>query len=493
MTERLDLSGFSPRLDRSPGTGEARLLERSVEATGGNLWATNPEEDYKADHIGELPDLCRALRQQTGITAGKCNSVALIDWTSLRHAQALLDPEGRRLPDPFTALADFGAVIAAVLFHDRIVVIPDATDANSDLGLDDVIRPIPIDLPGAPENRMRELLEAHYRWAIAELDWAATSEPQPAWMTELEDTWRNLLPGILIPTHALEAGYEQLLGYNASPDRQCYLSVTFQEDPARWVPSNLLPEAILDNDIRALFYERLSATLQAAFRDGTFMPEVRYIGGCLRSPMLLARAKAEEASLLPGATPENWLQKTWRDLYHAKGRTVLAPFWLQAVLASSRNREDIPAVLGSLRRSGSSYRRHRAELAEAVIIGDERELSKLVEALAGDLASLTKNASEATGAALDLATATLKVAAPVVPTELIKAGARAAGGQTGWLSKLGIRLFRPRLWFLINLAAKADRGRETIRHAARLFGFAGKDATEPVEFLTHLGHTTWIA
>ena len=198
-------------------------------------------------------------------------------------------------------------------------------------------------------------------------------------------------------------------------------------------------------------------------------------------------------ALLPGGTPENWLQRSWRDLYNAKGRTVLAPFWLQAVLASSRHRADIPAVLGNFRRKGSAYRQHRSELAEAVIVGDERELSKLLNALAGDLASLTKNANEAAGATLDVATAVLQIAAPIVPTELIKAGARAAGGQTGWLSKLGVRLFRPRLWFLLDLASKANHGTEVVRHAARLFDFAGKDASQPVEFLARLGQTTWIA
>jgi len=470
VKDRLDLSGFSLQLDRRPPGEEALQLERSVETLGGNLWTISPCEEYRADHINELPALCQAVRQQIGLTPGKDNSVALIDWTSLRHAQALLDPSSGRAADPFTALADFGAVIAAILFYDRIVVIPDATGANEMLGLDEVIRPVPIDLPGAPDDRMRELLEAHYHWAIGELHSATNSTPQPLWMTELESAWHDLFPGVSIPSHDIEHGYEHLLGYNTSPDRRSYLSVTFQDDPARWRLSQRLSEAILDNDIRALFYERLGATLQSALRDDSLLPEVRYIGGCLRSPMLLARATATEAALLPGGTPENWLQRSWRDLYHVKGRTVLAPFWLQAVLASSRSRGDIPAVLGSLRRSGSAYRRHRADLAEAINIGDQQELSKLVNALAGDLESLTKNASQAAGAALDVATAALKIAAPVMPTDLIKAGAKAAaGGQTGWLSKLGIRLFRPRLWFLLNLSSKADHGTEVVRHAARLF------------------------
>jgi len=106
--------------------------------------------------------------------------------------------------------------------------------------------------------------------------------------------------------------------------------------------------------------------------------------------MLLARAEATEAALLSGSTPENWLQASWRDLYKAKGRTVLAPFWMQAGLASSHSRGDIAGVLRSLRSCGSAYRRYRADLAEAVNIGDQDELSKLVNALAGDLESLTK-------------------------------------------------------------------------------------------------------
>ncbi|MDP9072730.1 MAG: hypothetical protein M3N98_00920 [Actinomycetota bacterium] len=489
MTDRIDLSDVSLPLAARPQTPEAIGLEMGVEMVGGNLWTAGDDLDL----VSELPNMCQALRQQTGVADGRCRSVAVVDWTSLHHARQLIEPSADLL-DPFTALADLGAVIAAVLFYDRVLVIPEAADANALLGVEDVVRAIPTELPG-----LHDLLDSHYRWALDELDRAAASDPPAPWLSSAAEAWGILLPGVEVPTHTLSEGYERLAYYRASPERRSYLSVTFQQDPGQWVLSQRLPEAILDNDLRAVFYERLSTTLQSVLSDGDFHPEVRYVGGCLRSPMLMARAKAAEAALLPGASPENWIQESWRGIYQARGRTVQAPFWLQAVLAASHDRQDIPEVLGQLRQAGSSFRSHRAEFAEAIAIGDQPALTKLMEALAGDLDSLTKSTRNLAGAAGDVATAVLKVAAPVVPTELINAGIRAAGTQTGWLKKLGLRLFKPQLWFVLDLAGKADRGTEVVDHAARLFHFAGTDAGgpvdagRPVDFLDRLGQTTWIA
>ena len=84
-----------------------------------------------------------------------------------------------------------------------------------------------------------------------------------------------------------------------------------------------------------------------------------------------------------------------------------------------------------------------------------------MQAMAGDLATLTKNMSEVAGTGVTAATAVLSVTAPVVPTELVKAAAAAAGSQSGWLHKMGLRLFRPRLFFIVNLAGTADRGQRS--------------------------------
>lgn len=485
MGDRLDLSGFTPTFADRPRTPDAEAVERGVLLAGSGLWTYAREPDQVLTAAADLQPLRSALRRQAGAGA----SFALVDWTSLHRARQLLE-EPASIRDPFTALADFGAVVAALLFYDKVLVVPETDGAEQALGASNLIRPLTTTFPGVGQDVFNDLLDRHYHWARDRLEGASQRLLKPAWYTALAQRWEELLPGVGFPPH--ERGKWEDPTFQTSPMRGDNRAVLFQRESV-WTWRNDLHEVILDNDLRSLFYERLAATLQELLRDGDEEPTVQYLGGCLRTPLLLARAAATEAALLPSRTPENWLESSWQRLYQAQSRDVVAPFWLQAVLAGSRERGEIASKLAGLRKAARAYRRHRHELAQAVTRGDQPVLQAAQQALAGDLQSLNKAVQTAAGAGVDVVKTTVKLAAPVVPDELIGVAARAAGAQSGWLNRLAVRLFRPRLWILVEAGSLAERGTDILPHAARLFGFAGLDATEPRNFLTRVGRTTWIA
>lgn len=487
MSERLDLNGFVPKLADRPRTSDADAIERSTIDTGGLLWG--PRFEDMDSTIGALHSLRLAISRQVDLGANPHPSIALVDWTSLHHARLLVE-QPDEIRDPFVALANFASVVAAVLFYDQVLVIPDTSGANDALGVGDLIRPLPTSLPGVPEETFPALLNRHYWWARDQLERASTHPRPPNWFTELAEAWSDLLPGNPFPAHTREGYGEET--FRSSPMRGDWHAVVFQRH-SEWTLTLDVAKVIVDNDLRALVYERLAATLQALLRDESRQPSVQYVGGCLRSPLLLARAQAAEAALLPAHTPENWLQQSWQQIFQQQSREVQAPFWLQAVLAASRDRQEIAPTLIKLRRAGRAYRKHRQELANSVAMQDRPALQSVFSALAGDVQALNRTAREVAGGALAVGKATLKITAPVVPSELIDEAARAAGSQSGWLNTLGVRLFRPRLWLLVRLTRSAQHGSNILPHAAHLFGFAGIDAREPSAFLNRMGCTTWIA
>jgi hypothetical protein len=58
---------------------------------------------------------------------------------------------------------------------------------------------------------------------------------------------------------------------------------------------------------------------------------------------------------------------------------------------------------------------------------------------------------------------------------------------------MGLRLFKPRLFFVVNLAGTADRGTKVLHNAARLFDFDTIPSERPQEFLQAISRATWIA
>ena len=251
MSERIDLTGFVPKLADRPRTSDADAIEWSTTNTGGLLWGPDVQEMGSA--IGELEALRSAISRQVDLGANPHPSVALVDWTSLHHARLLLE-QPDEIRDPFTALANFASVVAAVLFYDRVLVIPDMAGASDALGVSDLIRPVPVSLPGVPEEAFPALLDRHYWWARDQLGAASMDDRPPGWFTELAEAWSDLLLGTPFPAHTIDRYAEAT--FRSSPIRGDWQAVVFERESV-WTLTRDVAEVIVDNDLRALVYERL--------------------------------------------------------------------------------------------------------------------------------------------------------------------------------------------------------------------------------------------
>jgi hypothetical protein len=498
MKKRLDLSGFMPSRNSQRLLGEH--VELCVRTIGGGLWDTMPgrsPEAYYEQAAVRLPGLGESVRRQLHLIHSGDLSLALVDWTALARATTLLEAGAGELDDPFLAFADFSAVLSAVLFYDRLVVLDNhglAARANSAFGLGEVISSIDPGTATPGQSDMARLLDSHYSWAWHLFNDATTS--QARWIAWLAENWDQLLPGALFPSHHADK-IEADLGYNTSPDRKSWIDILFRNSGDAWQLSPASThQMILDNDLRALIYQRLAQTLEAIVSDADCARTVRYVGGCLRTPLILARQRFADACLEGGADLPVWLQDAWGKLYRQHSEPVQMPFWTAALLSKVSARRDLAEAIGAMRQRAETLRARRAELDEALREGRADTTSALMKALAGDAKGLMGWLGKASDIAAEVvragADAYLKTQAPGVPTELVtsvtEAGAVMGGSE--WLSRQALRLFRPHFYFVLTMSRDALVLQHTIRRAASVFDLGGRDSSEPVAFLQRLGQVT---
>jgi hypothetical protein len=488
MTRRLDFSNFQP--SAALAEEAAKTVEAVIPTVGSGLWGGSLGSEFTGDELAGLPDYRRYLENRLDLKDG-VTSAALVDWSALRDTCDLL--EGSRALDPFVGLANLAAVVGAVIFHDRVVVI-DADDmvnrANRVLGLDGVIRGIELADQG-PGHRLRLILDRHYSWAWHELGRA--SKDKVPWIQWLQESWQQLLPGATFPDHASRE-IERVLGYNTSPMRASYMEILFGIKEGLWVQSNETNELILDNDVRALVYERFAQSLDTALSDAPGRPSIVYVGGCLRSPMLLTRARWADECLKETTQPEAFLQRVWAERWASDRRDVQLPFWMTAVIASARSVDEVADRVRTLRRSTKRTRQRRGELCESLRRGEPAANRELFQALAADLEGLTADWEQAAEVALEVGTATLQVAAPGTPAEIVKPalkGATIMGDD--WLRSVALRLFRPRVYAVYQMAASARELTDVLGASSRLFNFEQAYAAQPIDFMHRLGKIAWMA
>lgn len=455
-----------------------------------------------------------ALRCEIDIPTSEATSIAIVDWTSIRNSCLLLegvDPQDFQSMalDPFIALADLASVVAAVIFYDHVLVLTDpdwASRANRALGLQDEAPIASVNYnAGGP---IQPLVRRDFAQALISLDRA--EQEHAIWLDWLADAWSRLLPGITFPSH-LEASYGSELGLfafefvgsfigdEARPnaladirDRDSLMSLFSRKDDMWRISESALPNIIRDNDLRALFYDNLAGSLSRVLSDDHRGPSVSYIGGCLRSPMLLARAKYSEAVLNDSTQVQNWLQSQWRLLYHPTSAPLRMPFWMDAILGSVRDRAGIAVAIRETRRSAKSLRKTRSRLDEALRIGDAKTIKQLMNVLKGDLRAATEPLSKVAGATGLTARVVGQSVLPVVPGEITGKAVEASLDSSS-LRKLGLRLFRPHLRFVLSITSQAAEREKSITHAARIFNWPHAFAAEPLAFLERLTEVAWIA
>ena len=217
MAERLNLSGFTPSGGAQRALGAH--IDLCVDILGGDLWLPTPypseEEEYQEAEL-QLRKLQNMIRYQLNLSPSGNNTIALIDWTALDRATTLLEGGGKEVEDPFVAFANLSAVLSAILFFDRTMVIDDgraaAARANRVFRLGDVFKSI--EAHGG--SAIHQMLLAHYSWAWHTLDGASKRDTH--WIAWLQEGWEELLPAVSFPAHTGRQ-YERL-SYNISRDRE---------------------------------------------------------------------------------------------------------------------------------------------------------------------------------------------------------------------------------------------------------------------------------
>jgi hypothetical protein len=486
----------------------AAIRARVDEITDSSSSWEREQLEQTVERGGLEPDDQQNLRTQLGVNPREPSAVAVVDWTALRNCCFLLegiDPsdfERFRL-DPFTALADLASVIGAVLFYDRVFVIAEddmVWRANRLLGLgDQPIASLSANLEGATTYWFDRCFSA----AMKSLDDA--DREQAEWLGWLTDAWKRLLPDVDFPSHTRQS-YQSQLSYSdeeyygsdedyhgsgaAAPYREMSI---FRHAGDSWrLRDTAISRVILDNDVRALFYEYLTSSMSQALSDGQSGPTVSYIGGCLRSPMMLARARYAEASLSDNTVIEHWLQSQWRDLYRPTSAQVQMPFWMNAVLASAHNRADIASAVREARNAARPLRKTRSRLDEALRLGDSKTINELMNILKGDLSKATEPLGKAADLGAGVARAVSQSVLPVAPADLV-ASAVKASVDSSILKRLALRLFRPHLRFVLSMTSKASEREKVVVLAARIFEWPKSFSAEPLAFLERLSDVAWIA
>ena len=479
----------------------------ALEAIGTTSWRFGRGYDEQAltKQLARLPELKREICRQAGPLGHRVGSIALVDWTSVDNTCLLMQPNFWRVGfDPFVAIVDLSAVLCAVIFYDRVLVLDYgemARKANEVLGLDQVFRSIDPDSLPSSDRPMRQLLNALFVSAIDELDHATVSK-EP-WMDHLKSAWRQLLPDENFSAHTYD-NYGESCGYTASPQRESGVRMIFSHGDLegawlRTAQGEPCAKMILDNDVRTLFYEYLTGVFAYMFKDRDHCPEVRYIGGCLRTPMLSARAQWAENWISTGfrSPAELWLAKEWRKSYTPvvmEQVTLQLPFWMNAAFARARKREDIPTAVQELRKAAKGFRKHRADLTNALRRGNMPTTLNYQAALRGTTDEFVKRMQEIARTSLEVTKVTAKWfnSVPVASaSELASIGLRNETAAR-WLRQFLMRVFRPQLWFIYEMGRMASEAQNSLQLALDMFEVRGPNWTKPREFLTRLGNLSWV-
>lgn len=481
-------------------------LDQPLESTELSEWErTRLHDDIELG--GFSAEDSRAIQVALGVQPTEPGSVALVDWTAVRNSCLLLEgvepSEYNELHlDPFLALADLASLAGAVIFYDRVLVLTDSEWAwriNHNLGLIQERPVVPLDLTSIENGS--NLLHDKFLLALQLLN-TSTSD-NAVWLEWLSEAWTKLLPGLSFPSHdansySTELGVgREALEYDheygsASPDRIDLLTV-FKPARDSWrISEDSLRKIVLDNDLRAIFYEDLAASLSRALSEGQGGPSVSYVGGCLRSPMLLARAKYAEASFRSSTPVQNWLQDQWRARYQPRSAPLRMPFWMDAILSLSGTRSDVVATIRDMRNRARPLRKTRGRLDEALRTGDSKVIDQLLNVIKGDL----DTATEPFNRVADIAAESVHMAAqsvlPAVASDLSDTLVRASV-DSNFVKKLSLRLFRPHLRFILSMRTDAAAREKSLTKAADIFGWPQAFAAEPLAFLQRLTEIAWIA
>lgn len=452
-----------------------------------------PHGPFDRDLDPFLPALGQHLNGLLDSDGSPFSTVALLDWSTVRHVHALLTSKDIHL-DPFVALADLNALLAAALFYDRAVVVDDygyTAEVAEMLGISDVLLPLPSRFgPETPWGTpvLLEYFDSSFQMSAADL---FNEDADSAFTLELNHAWKDLIPSVSLPA---ERDVNEV-GWSLSPGKLNLFQQLFQSGQM-WVPAERF---IIENDVRAMTYENAASVLTAALATGDLTgPNVRYLGGVFRAPMQSAiRARWRHAWDRMGGLPiETSLNEWWAQKAGKSGVSPAFPFWLSAVLYGCETRSDLAIEVPKWRRRSKDLRRRRSEVERLILDGDHESIELYKRAIGGAVESLADakaaaavpaTAAAATKAALavtGIAPFMTDAAAAVLDSDVVKQ----LSPRTTWL----MRITRPRLWFLAKANVSASHLAQPMYRLKDLFQLPNTPH-DALGFLSKANSLEWTA
>lgn len=386
--------------------------------------------------------------------------------------------------DPFVALADLGSVVNAALFYDRVVVIhpwervTDEIDELLGCGTGVRLDPGERAADSSPSSLMGHLLQD--TWSSAHALVCNSRDHRDGWVAILLEHWKQLLPTLGALDYKLDGSDR----YSSSPNQPTW--PVFEDDTGVWRvrAESDLRELVTDNTFRGCFYVKLADELAQLLGDEQAPVDVRYIGGCLRTPIVLALYQTTLQADVP-------LERRLDELRGHDVASAHMPFWLDAVLARCSTTADFVPALAELRSQARPLRDARFELEHALFVADKPRIAQLARAMGAEVGRL---ASALEKEAAGVASTVVSVLAPKPVPELVQAAGNVAFPMlTPPLVRLWNRVFRPHLFAIQTLARAADQCSASLRSASRVFQLPTLIADEPKAFLTRLGAVRWVA
>jgi hypothetical protein len=418
-----------------------------------------PSGPLGQDLLPEFPALGEHLRGLFAGNSAPYSTVALLDWTTIRHVHALMTADAGEL-DMFVAVADLNTLLAAALFYDRAVVIDDAqyaAEVAELLGITDVL--IPLASSSGPKTSwgspvLSEAFNSSFQVSASGL---ANQRPDSTMTVELNTAWKELLPDVQLPS----SRSVDEVNWSPSPGHPALFRQLFRPG-IMWSRDDT--DLVIENDVRAMTYENVAALLTGALAtDALIGPNVRYLGGVLRSPMQRAiRARWRETwDRRGGLLLETALNERWAHHISDSHISPAFPFWLSAVLNGCETRADLAKEIPKWRKRTKQLRQRRAEIERLIMDGNLTAAQPYEQAITGAVESLTE--AKVVAAAASVATTVAKsglAVTGIAPFVTDAAGAlldsevsKLLQPRTTWL----IRVTRPRLWFLAKANASASQ------------------------------------
>jgi hypothetical protein len=411
----------------------------------------NHGSESEEDRISLLRDWVGEVSNSTPGTS------VFMDNTTLYSGFSLVGGSGRTRSLSANTLLDLDTFVRCAILFDHISHLEaagslrgeahyfDSRILNEELGNEPVIIPIPVD-PGSYNEGVSAVLSDLFDEVEATAAAFSRQAGSTAIVAERETilhSWELLLGRSLTLADLDDVESRDRNWASSGPALlNSLLNWLGDDEDAVFSGMEDVSDFISEANCRSLFNTRVAGMLDLPYAPNT--TRIPYRSHLFSTAMIAHDALQDVREI----------EETFRDLaanYLTPGSIEL-PFFLSAVLARTKSLDDFFTNVAELRSQAAPYRRHRAELLDALSARRTKDIDKLRAAVRDDGSKLT--GAVASGSAAVVMGSVAALGHGLAPW--IIGGLKAALGLDQEKRRLiGRRLFRPEFWFVTSTATSA--------------------------------------